>query len=69
MTFGEKVKQVRFKLYMSQESMAKELGVSFATVNRWERGKHEPGLAAQKDFHLFCQRNDIEFIDDSNPNA
>lgn len=34
MLFSEKVKCVRKKLYISQESLAKELGVSFATVNR-----------------------------------
>lgn len=34
MTFGERVKQVRSELKLSQEEMAKELGVSFATINR-----------------------------------
>ena len=32
MPFSEKVKYVRKKLYLSQVTLAKELGVSFATV-------------------------------------
>ena len=38
MEFKDKVKSVRKKIYLSQEALAKELGVAFATVNRWERG-------------------------------
>jgi len=54
MTFGEKVKTVRLKLFMSQQVFAKELKVSFATVNRWETGHNAPSLSAQKRFHEFC---------------
>ena len=41
MTFGERVKQVRLALNLSQEEMAKELGVSFATINRWENSHNK----------------------------
>ena len=61
MTFPEKVRYVRLKLFLSQESLAKERGVSFATVNRWERGLCEPHYGAQKAFHDFCVKNDIKF--------
>jgi len=30
---------LRKKLELSQEGLARELGVSFSTVNRWESGK------------------------------
>lgn len=59
MTFAEKIKCVREKLFLSQEAMAKELKVSFATVNRWENGKHEPGYPAKKAFHELCIKNNI----------
>lgn len=59
MTFAEKLKYVREKLFLSQEALAKELGVSFATVNRWENGKHEPGYPAKKAFHELCVKNKI----------
>lgn len=61
MTFAEKLKYVREKLFLSQEALAKELGVSFATVNRWENGKHDPGYPAKKTFHLYCEKNHIFF--------
>ena len=32
------VKEVRRQLALSQEDLARELGVSYATVNRWENG-------------------------------
>lgn len=61
MEFKEKVKFVRKQLYLSQETLAKELGISFSTVNRWEGGVHLPTLMMQKKFFEFCSRNGIEF--------
>ena len=60
MEFGAKVKIVRKKLYLSQEMMAKELGVAFATVNRWEAGRCKPNYAAQKAFAEFCKSHSID---------
>ncbi len=54
MTFGEKVKQVREKLNLSQEELAKELGVSFATINRWEKGHTHPTYETLQRFEKFC---------------
>jgi len=48
-------------MFLSQAAMAKELGISFATLNRWENGKCEPNYAAQKAFHEFCVRHNIKF--------
>ena len=39
---GEQVKNLRKQLGLSQEAFAERLGVSFATVNRWENGKAKP---------------------------
>lgn len=61
MDFKDKVKAARLKLFMPQEEFAKELGVSFATVNRWENEKVSPSLKAQKSFHEFCKKNNINF--------
>lgn len=36
------IKAVRRKHGISQEALARLLGVSFATVNRWENGKGHP---------------------------
>jgi predicted ATPase/DNA-binding CsgD family transcriptional regulator/DNA-binding XRE family transcriptional regulator len=36
---GERLKDLRRRLGLSQEQLARRLGVSFATVNRWESGR------------------------------
>lgn len=65
MEFKDKVKYARKKLYLSQEMMAKELGVAFATVNRWESGRCEPNYRSQRAFADFCKSNgfDIDELD------
>ena len=50
MDFREKVKKVRIEIGYSQEQLARELGVSFATINRWENGKSEPRQLALNTF-------------------
>jgi putative transcriptional regulator len=52
--FPETVKEVRRQLALSQEELAHALGVSFATVNRWENGKTVPSKLAMKQFTAFC---------------
>ena len=53
--FSEQVKAVRTALNLSQEELAHALGVSFATVNRWENGKTNPSKLAQRQFEQFCK--------------
>lgn len=36
------VRSLRDKNDWSQEALSRELGISFSTVNAWERGKREP---------------------------
>lgn len=52
--FSERVKKVRRHLNLSQEDLAHAIGVSFATVNRWENGKSSPSKLARKSFDNFC---------------
>ena len=40
--FSERIKRLRARLALSQAELAARLGVSFATVNRWERGLTKP---------------------------
>ena len=42
------IKELREKLGMTQEQLAHKVGVSFKTVNRWERGKAKPSPLATK---------------------
>ncbi len=39
---SEQIKSVRKQMGLSQEAFAEVLGVSFATINRWENGKAVP---------------------------
>lgn len=52
--FVASVKNVRQQLRISQEVLAHALGVSFATVNRWENGKTKPSRLARASFDSFC---------------
>lgn len=57
MEFKEKLLKVRLKLNISQEALAKELNVSFATVNRWEKGHTKPSILTMHRFEEFYEKN------------
>lgn len=59
MEFGKKLKEVREQLGLSQEMMARELNVSFATINRLENGKTVPSYKTLKTFEEFCNKNKV----------
>ena len=61
MNFSERIKQLRQQRFLSQEAFAKELGVSFATVNRWESGKTKPTYKTMKLIDDYCRSNGIDF--------
>jgi DNA-binding transcriptional regulator YiaG len=50
------VKEVRRQLAISQEDLARELGVSYATVNRWENSQAKPSRLARAQLDAFCVR-------------
>lgn len=61
MEFTKKIRFIRQKCYLSQEMFAKELGVSFATINRLESGKTKPSYKTMKSITDFCKKNNITF--------
>ena len=61
MSFSEELKNIRQKSFLSQEAFARELGVSFSSVNRWEGGRAKPNLVAMKNIKAFCERNSVDF--------
>ena len=42
------VRKLREKMGLTQEQFAAEVGVTFATVNRWESGKAQPSPLARR---------------------
>ena len=53
------IKQIRNHLNMSQTDFADWLGVSFATVNRWENGHAIPNKLAQTKLYEVCSEKKI----------
>ena len=50
------VKEIRQQLTLSQEDLARQLGVSYATVNRWENGQSMPSKLAKAQLSAFCEK-------------
>lgn len=46
--YSTAIKELRTKMMLSQKEMAQVLGVSFASINRWENGVHEPTLKIKR---------------------
>lgn len=60
MKYASIVKQIRTKCKLSQSQLSEKLSVSFATVNRWEREKHEPSMRQRRKIRNFCLDNKID---------
>lgn len=60
MQYKDAIKELRKRMLVSQSELAKMLGVSFATVNRWEKGLHEPTYAAKRKLRSLFKENNIE---------
>lgn len=48
---------------LSQQEFGEKLGVTFATINRWENGKASPNKLAQTKLYDFCKENSIPVYD------
>lgn len=62
MDFSAQVKYIRMALQLSQTELAAQMGVSYATVSRWERENRKPQLALLGKFYSFCLRSGMELI-------
>lgn len=56
------IKNIREKVMLTQEELAKVLGVSFRTIQSWEQGKCEPSLRLKRKVVEFCKQNNIEVV-------
>lgn len=63
MYFANLIKEIRQECLLSQEMFAQELGVSFSTVNRWEKGKTLPNYQTMQKIEKYCNINHINFKD------
>ena len=58
------LRAIRTKLDLTQEQLAERLGVSFATVNRWEGGANLPQKAAREVISALAQEAGVETSED-----
>lgn len=61
MDYSVIIKRIRETLLITQVELANELGVSFATVNRWEKGHHEPTITQKRKIRDFCKKKRVKF--------
>ena len=52
--------EIRNQLNASQEELAKMIGISYATVNRWENGHSRPNKAAQLRLYEICRKQGVD---------
>ena len=57
----EKVKELRQKNGWAQEDMAREIGVSLSTVQRWERQGGKPSRLARRELQRLFKETGIEW--------
>ena len=60
MDYSKLIKELRGKLILSQTELAELLGVSFASVNRWEQGHHEPTIKSKRKIVALCKKHKIK---------
>lgn len=61
MEISTEIKRIRQSTMLSQEEFARELGVSFATVNRWETGRAKPTYRTLRLIDEYCKKHNITF--------
>ena len=59
-------KKLRLKAQLSQEQLAREIGVAVSTVRRWEKGQAEPTMTVSQ-MKNFCRavNHNLEELPDS----
>lgn len=59
MTIDEIIKMIRREMNISQETLARDLNVSYTTLNRWENKKAKPSRLAKMRIRDYCEENSI----------
>ncbi len=55
------IRFVRAQLGLTQAQLAHAIGVSYATINRWERGKYEATKANREALESFCRKRKVDY--------
>ena len=60
MTYAEAIKKLRSKMILTQMEFSQFLGVSFASINRWETGRFEPTMKIKRKLAPLFKEHGIE---------
>ena len=60
MDYKVMIKKLRNKMFLTQSEFAKELGVSIASVARWETGENEPTMKTKRKLKELFDENGIK---------
>jgi DNA-binding XRE family transcriptional regulator len=60
MDYAKKLKEYREHELLTQQELAKKLGVAFVSVNRWERGHHEPTMKIKRKIRILFEKAGIK---------
>lgn len=61
MTVADAILKLRSERRLSQTQLAKELGVSYTSVNRWENGRSLPTKMMLLVICRYCEEHHLEF--------
>ncbi len=61
MDYSKLIKTIRDILLLSQSELADLLGVSYASVNRWENKHCSPTIKVKRKIKGICKENKIPF--------
>lgn len=59
MTLDEILKDIRKELNITQEQLARDLNVSFSTLNRWENCHNTPSRLARMRIKDYCSQKGV----------
>lgn len=59
MPIDEILKKIRKEMNISQEALARDLNVSYTTLNRWENNKAKPSRLASIQIRDYCIQKGI----------
>ena len=59
MKYSVAIKALRKRILVTQSELADILGVSFASVNRWENGEHEPTMKIKRKLAVLFKEQNI----------
>lgn len=66
MEWGKAIKKLREKLLLTQAELAEKVGVSFASINRYENNHYEPTMKVKRALKALFIENGIELEEKNN---